>query len=45
MIITHHYNKDQLFTDLILQAFIHLPNFADDFKATDPKGMFSGLRL
>lgn len=45
MIIAHHNNKDNPFQGLILQAFVHLPNFADDFKAIDPKGMFSGLRL
>jgi len=45
MIIAHHYNKDNLILDLILEAFVHLPNFTDDFKATDPKAVFSGLRL
>lgn len=48
MIIAYHYNKDKPFLGsdpLILQTFVRLPNFADDFNATDPKGMFSGLRL
>lgn len=45
MIIAPHYNKGNLPKDLILQAFVYLPNSADDFKATGPKGMFSGLRI